>query len=70
MLRFEHEELSLSVELEESNGVSKHSDPAEFTDNELKYAHWLYDTPGIVKEDCVSITQFFLLNDIFSFYER
>lgn len=53
MLRFEHEKLSVSAELEESNGVSKHSDPAEFTDNELKYAHWLYDTPGIVKEDCV-----------------
>ncbi|XP_029456848.1 nitric oxide-associated protein 1 isoform X2 [Rhinatrema bivittatum] len=25
----------------------------EFTYNELKDAHWFYDTPGIVKEDCV-----------------
>ncbi|MBN3271185.1 NOA1 protein, partial [Polyodon spathula] len=53
MLHFEHEDLSLSAALEESNRVSKPPDPAQFTDNELKYAHWLYDTPGIVKEDCV-----------------
>ncbi|XP_023676725.2 nitric oxide-associated protein 1 [Paramormyrops kingsleyae] len=25
-------------------------DPVEFTHNELKDAHWLYDTPGIMKE--------------------
>uniref|UniRef100_UPI003590001A nitric oxide-associated protein 1-like n=1 Tax=Myxine glutinosa TaxID=7769 RepID=UPI003590001A len=27
--------------------------PEKFTHNELKDAHWLYDTPGIVKHDCV-----------------
>uniref|UniRef100_A0A8C4Q3I1 Nitric oxide associated 1 n=1 Tax=Eptatretus burgeri TaxID=7764 RepID=A0A8C4Q3I1_EPTBU len=27
--------------------------PEKFTHNELKDAHWLYDTPGIVKPDCV-----------------
>nr|XP_015200543.1 PREDICTED: nitric oxide-associated protein 1 [Lepisosteus oculatus] len=47
---------SLSVGEEEEDRMSKKSalsNPVEFTHNELKDAHWLYDTPGIMKEHCV-----------------
>ncbi|MBN3325277.1 NOA1 protein, partial [Atractosteus spatula] len=47
---------SLSVGEEEEERTSKKSalsNPVEFTHNELKDAHWLYDTPGIMKEHCV-----------------
>nr|XP_033771220.1 nitric oxide-associated protein 1 isoform X2 [Geotrypetes seraphini] len=49
---------SLSFSMEDDDDVCN-AEPAtaekrvEFTYNELKDAHWLYDTPGIVKEDCV-----------------
>ncbi|XP_030050421.1 nitric oxide-associated protein 1 [Microcaecilia unicolor] len=50
---------SLSFSMEDEGGDVCRAEPAtteervEFTYNELKDAHWFYDTPGIVKEDCV-----------------
>ncbi|XP_066576559.1 nitric oxide-associated protein 1 [Amia ocellicauda] len=54
VVEFDYEDLSLAGEEEEGSGsVLKPTKPVEFTHNELKDAHWLYDTPGIVKEQCV-----------------
>ncbi|KAL4641572.1 nitric oxide-associated protein 1 [Arapaima gigas] len=54
MVDFDPDKLSFGVDQEdgESRGGrwSKPSNPVEFTYNELKDAHWLYDTPGIMKE--------------------
>ncbi|KAM8939322.1 nitric oxide-associated protein 1 [Pelodytes ibericus] len=51
---FDPDLLSLSMEEEEQVVSSSDDSKAlQFTINELKDAHWFYDTPGIVKEDCV-----------------
>ncbi|KAG7462096.1 hypothetical protein MATL_G00199000 [Megalops atlanticus] len=50
-LEFDPESLSFGELEEESGGRhSQPSHPVEFSHNELKDAHWLYDTPGITKE--------------------
>ncbi|XP_063313454.1 nitric oxide-associated protein 1 [Pelobates fuscus] len=52
---FDADLLSISTE-EDDKPVLFTEDPTkdlQFTNNELKDAHWFYDTPGIVKENCV-----------------
>ncbi|XP_064415487.1 nitric oxide-associated protein 1 isoform X2 [Latimeria chalumnae] len=51
---FDPDTLSFNIE-EEDNLLASPNSPqcVEFTYNELKDANWFYDTPGIVKEDCV-----------------
>ncbi|XP_075433441.1 nitric oxide-associated protein 1 [Ascaphus truei] len=48
---------SLSFGIEDDAPLVSPSDSSretmQFTANELKDAHWFFDTPGIVKEDCV-----------------
>lgn len=36
----------------------KHEEREEFTHNEVKDARWCFDTPGIVKEDCVGTLRY------------
>ncbi|XP_064199966.1 nitric oxide-associated protein 1 [Anguilla rostrata] len=53
-VEFDSESLSIGEEDEEGGrGLSEAPVPVEFTHNELKYAHWLYDTPGIMKDQDV-----------------
>ncbi|XP_041042258.1 nitric oxide-associated protein 1 isoform X1 [Carcharodon carcharias] len=55
IIEWDPDELSLSAEPEDSNqeNVLNSQDVVEFTYNELKDAHWFYDTPGILKQDCI-----------------
>ncbi|XP_078070307.1 nitric oxide-associated protein 1 isoform X2 [Mustelus asterias] len=55
IIEWNPEELSLSAEPEDVNqeNVSNSKEVVEFTYNELKDAHWFYDTPGILKQDCI-----------------
>ncbi|XP_071314735.1 nitric oxide-associated protein 1-like isoform X2 [Trachinotus anak] len=48
-IQFDPDSLSFGEHEEETTGPSRA--PEQFTYNELKDAHWLYDTPGIMKED-------------------
>ncbi|XP_017339137.1 nitric oxide-associated protein 1 [Ictalurus punctatus] len=53
LVEFDPDSLSFSEDLNEDNvgGPSSEEEPeAEFTYNEIKDAHWFYDTPGIMKE--------------------
>lgn len=64
LVEFDPDSLSFSEDLNEDNvgGQSSEEEPeAEFTYNEIKDAHWFYDTPGIMKERDVSkMTQCYL----------
>ncbi|KAJ8382291.1 hypothetical protein SKAU_G00030690 [Synaphobranchus kaupii] len=54
LVEFDPESLSMGEEDEEGGrGLTEASVPVEFSPNELKDAHWLYDTPGIMKEQDV-----------------
>ncbi|GCC29786.1 hypothetical protein chiPu_0008228 [Chiloscyllium punctatum] len=55
IIEWDPDELSLSAEPEESKkeNVSNSEKVVEFTYNELKDARWFYDTPGILKQDCI-----------------
>uniref|UniRef100_UPI00398F404C nitric oxide-associated protein 1 n=1 Tax=Pristiophorus japonicus TaxID=55135 RepID=UPI00398F404C len=55
IIEWDPDELALSAEPEDGNqeNVSNSQEVVEFTHNELKDAHWFYDTPGILKEDCI-----------------
>ncbi|XP_067886496.1 nitric oxide-associated protein 1 [Heterodontus francisci] len=55
IIEWDPDELALSAEPEAGNqeNVSSSQEVVEFTYNELKDAHWFYDTPGIVKQDCI-----------------
>ncbi|XP_069781370.1 nitric oxide-associated protein 1 [Narcine bancroftii] len=55
IIEWNPDEFALSPEPEDGNqiNVSNSQDLVEFTYNELKDAHWFYDTPGIIKQDCI-----------------
>ena len=36
--------------------ADKSTKPVELTPEDVKDAHWFYDTPGITKENCVCIS--------------
>ncbi|XP_029368181.1 nitric oxide-associated protein 1-like [Echeneis naucrates] len=48
-IQFDPDSLAFGENEEELTGPSRKTE--EFTYNELKDAHWLFDTPGILKED-------------------
>ncbi|XP_051875537.1 nitric oxide-associated protein 1-like [Pristis pectinata] len=55
IIKWDPDELALSPEPEDGKqeNVSNSQDLVEFTYNELKDARWFYDTPGIIKQDCI-----------------
>ncbi|XP_067839494.1 nitric oxide-associated protein 1 [Heptranchias perlo] len=55
ILEWNPDEFALNAEPEDTNqeNVSNSQEAVEFTYNELKDAHWFYDTPGILKQDCI-----------------
>ncbi|NXU91031.1 NOA1 protein, partial [Xiphorhynchus elegans] len=50
---FDPDALSYSVDEDPVHSPKKCEKKEEFTQNEIKDARWCFDTPGIVKEDCV-----------------
>ncbi|XP_018535141.1 LOW QUALITY PROTEIN: nitric oxide-associated protein 1 [Lates calcarifer] len=59
VFEFDPDSLAFGGNEDEETTTGPSKAPVEFTHNELKDAHWLYDTPGIMKEkDILS-----LLND-------
>ncbi|XP_060758467.1 nitric oxide-associated protein 1 isoform X2 [Neoarius graeffei] len=53
LVEFDPDSLSVGEDLNEDNARKPNSEDepeAEFTYNEIKDAHWFYDTPGIMKE--------------------
>nr|XP_048703121.1 nitric oxide-associated protein 1 [Caretta caretta] len=53
VIDFDPDELSFNMEEEPVFSSDKPKERVEFTHNELKDARWFFDTPGIVKENCV-----------------
>uniref|UniRef100_K7F4Z0 Nitric oxide associated 1 n=2 Tax=Pelodiscus sinensis TaxID=13735 RepID=K7F4Z0_PELSI len=53
IIHFDPDELSFNMEEEPVIPSKKPKERVEFTYNELKDARWFFDTPGIVKENCV-----------------
>lgn len=52
---FDVEALSTSMEEEPSCPLKADTPKIELTYNEVKDCRWFYDTPGIIKDECVSI---------------
>uniref|UniRef100_A0A8D0HLM2 Nitric oxide associated 1 n=1 Tax=Sphenodon punctatus TaxID=8508 RepID=A0A8D0HLM2_SPHPU len=52
-IEFDADSFAYSMEEEPVISSKKTIEKVEFTDNELKDARWFYDTPGIIKENCV-----------------
>lgn len=52
---FDPDVLSYSIDEDPRPISKKHEEREEFTYNEVKDARWCFDTPGIVKENCVGI---------------
>ncbi|NXC27722.1 NOA1 protein, partial [Campylorhamphus procurvoides] len=50
---FDPDALSYSIDEDPVHSPKKCEKKEEFTQNEIKDARWCFDTPGIVKEDCV-----------------
>ncbi|NXX86088.1 NOA1 protein, partial [Urocolius indicus] len=50
---FDPDMLSYSVDEEPRQVPKKHEEREEFSHNEVKDARWCFDTPGIIKENCV-----------------
>ncbi|NXV96618.1 NOA1 protein, partial [Calonectris borealis] len=50
---FDPDMLSYSIDEDPRHSPTKHEEREEFTYNEVKDARWCFDTPGIVKENCV-----------------
>uniref|UniRef100_A0A8C5P976 Nitric oxide associated 1 n=1 Tax=Leptobrachium leishanense TaxID=445787 RepID=A0A8C5P976_9ANUR len=50
---FDADSLSMRIEENDQPLSDDARETLQFTNNELKDAHWFYDTPGIVKENCV-----------------
>ncbi|NWR71334.1 NOA1 protein, partial [Centropus unirufus] len=50
---FDPDLLSYSIDEDPRDSPRKHEEREEFTYNEVKDARWCFDTPGIVKENCV-----------------
>ena len=53
MIDFDPDVLSYSVDEDPGYSPRKQEERVEFTYNEVKDARWCFDTPGIVKENCV-----------------
>ncbi|OXB58987.1 hypothetical protein ASZ78_002471 [Callipepla squamata] len=53
VIDFDPDALSYSVDEDPCHISKKHEKREEFTYNEVKDARWCFDTPGIVKENCV-----------------
>ncbi|XP_058694729.1 nitric oxide-associated protein 1 [Poecile atricapillus] len=50
---FDPDMLSYSMDEDPRDPPKKREEREEFTHNEVKDARWCFDTPGIIKEDCV-----------------
>ncbi|NXY70505.1 NOA1 protein, partial [Glareola pratincola] len=50
---FDPDMLSYSIDEDPRHSSKKNEEREEFTYNEVKDARWCFDTPGIVKENCV-----------------
>ncbi|XP_063193355.1 nitric oxide-associated protein 1 [Chroicocephalus ridibundus] len=50
---FDPDMLSYSIDEDPRHSPKKNEEREEFTYNEVKDARWCFDTPGIVKENCV-----------------
>ncbi|NWS46060.1 NOA1 protein, partial [Probosciger aterrimus] len=59
VIDFDPDMLSYSIDEDPKPASKKCEQREEFTYNEVKDARWCYDTPGIVKENCV-VVQFIL----------
>ncbi|NXA11330.1 NOA1 protein, partial [Sapayoa aenigma] len=53
VVEFDPDALSYSIDEDPLPSHKKCEEREEFTHNEVKDARWCFDTPGIVKEDCV-----------------
>uniref|UniRef100_A0A8C9FQM5 G domain-containing protein n=1 Tax=Pavo cristatus TaxID=9049 RepID=A0A8C9FQM5_PAVCR len=53
VIDFDPDVLSYSIDEDPCGIPKKHEEREEFTYNEVKDARWCFDTPGIVKENCV-----------------
>ncbi|NXP82327.1 NOA1 protein, partial [Ramphastos sulfuratus] len=53
VVEFDPDMLSYSVDEEPRHSPKKPEESEEFTYNEVKDARWCFDTPGIIKENCV-----------------
>ncbi|NWH63157.1 NOA1 protein, partial [Geococcyx californianus] len=53
LVDFDPDMLSYSIDEDPTHSPKKHEKREEFTYNEVKDARWCFDTPGIVKENCV-----------------
>ncbi|NXF92565.1 NOA1 protein, partial [Eubucco bourcierii] len=53
VVEFDPDMLSYSVDEEPRHSPKKREESEEFTYNEVKDARWCFDTPGIIKENCV-----------------
>ncbi|XP_032043296.1 nitric oxide-associated protein 1 [Aythya fuligula] len=53
LIEFDPDMLSYSIDEDPSHSHKKPKEKEEFTYNEVKDARWCFDTPGIVKENCV-----------------
>ncbi|NXJ77328.1 NOA1 protein, partial [Trogon melanurus] len=50
---FDPDMLSYSLDEDPQDFTKQHKEREEFTHNEVKDARWCFDTPGIIKENCV-----------------
>lgn len=53
MVEFDPDMLSYSIDEDPKDSPKKPEEREEFTYNEVKDARWCFDTPGIIKENCV-----------------
>ncbi|KAK2542873.1 Noa1 [Columba livia] len=53
VIDFDPDMLSYSIDEDPRDSPRKHEEREEFTHNEVKDARWCFDTPGIIKENCV-----------------
>ncbi|NXO02226.1 NOA1 protein, partial [Rhinopomastus cyanomelas] len=53
VIDFDPDMLSYSVDEDPKHPPKQHVQKEEFTYNEVKDARWCFDTPGIIKENCV-----------------
>ncbi|KAK4818232.1 hypothetical protein QYF61_008722 [Mycteria americana] len=53
MVDFDPDMLSYSIDEDPRHSPRKREEREEFTYNEVKDARWCFDTPGIIKENCV-----------------
>lgn len=58
LIEFDPDMLSYSIDEDPSHSQKKPKEKEEFMYNEVKDARWCFDTPGIVKENCVGTLWF------------